>query len=238
MANQDDHPASSNTNPFTRNLIVEARYFDYMRRLHYRLQAGAKAYGDKSMDAPAAKTIDELKTETLDLAGWGYVLHTQLDAMKASLHISVKPTHAERRGNPGELKAFRELEQLLTEESAPSALALVEALKKVSQARLNDNAPDELPKPSPDVVIRLAEDLLAHQVLEELRRATAAFGPFNSGHEGHGVIAEELDELWDLVKEDKHGFGKKTHPEMKAAARKEAIQVAAMAMRFALDLCK
>jgi hypothetical protein len=59
----------------------------------------------------------------------------------------------------------------------------------------------------------------------ELQRATAKFGPFNSAHEGYAVIAEELDELWGDVKANRLD-----------AALREAVQVAAMAVRFIVDL--
>jgi len=49
-----------------------------------------------------------------------------------------------------------------------------------------------------------------------------------SNHEGYAVILEELDELWDEIK--------KQHPNNELI-RKEAIQVAAMAVRFILDRC-
>ena len=58
----------------------------------------------------------------------------------------------------------------------------------------------------------------------ELIKATKKYGPFHSTHEGYAVIHEELDELWEEVKKNKLG-----------AARKEAIQVAAMALRFLVD---
>lgn len=61
-------------------------------------------------------------------------------------------------------------------------------------------------------------------VAAELDRASARFGAFNSTHEGYAVIAEELDELWDAVKKNDADH---------AAA--EAIQVAAMAVRFMRD---
>lgn len=67
-------------------------------------------------------------------------------------------------------------------------------------------------------------------VISELATASAKFPPFNSAHEGFSVLAEEVDELWDHVKVNQ----KKRDI---AAMRKEAIQVAAMAMRFALDVC-
>jgi len=69
-----------------------------------------------------------------------------------------------------------------------------------------------------------------NRAVEELKRARAKFGNFNSGHEGWAAIKEELDELWDHIrawKGDAYG----------AEARKEAIQVAAMGIRFATDCC-
>ena len=72
-----------------------------------------------------------------------------------------------------------------------------------------------------------ASDDIMIAVARELSRATAEFPPFNSPHEGHAVIAEEMDELWDLVRaNDARG----------EAARKEAIQIAAMAIRYVRDL--
>lgn len=71
-----------------------------------------------------------------------------------------------------------------------------------------------------------------HPIWEELSdaldEAMTKWPPMHSPHEGHGVILEELDELWDHVKAD---TGRS--PE----ARREAIQIAAMGLRYALDLC-
>ncbi len=61
----------------------------------------------------------------------------------------------------------------------------------------------------------------------ELSDATYMFGPFNSAHEGYAVIKEELDELWDKIKNNES-------PEELA---KEAKQVAAMGIRFLIDIC-
>lgn len=63
------------------------------------------------------------------------------------------------------------------------------------------------------------------QVCDELRRAQSDFPAFNSAHEGYAIIEEEVDELWDAVK--------RNEPEN---AHGEAVQVAAMALRFLLDL--
>lgn len=67
-------------------------------------------------------------------------------------------------------------------------------------------------------------------VFEELSGARQAYPPMRSAHEGYAVIAEELDELWDLVRSRQcgHDF---------TAMRKEAVQVAAMALRFIEDVC-
>lgn len=53
----------------------------------------------------------------------------------------------------------------------------------------------------------------------------------NSAHEGWAVLAEEVDELWDHVKVRQ---GERDIPEMAY----EAVQVAAMALRFLIDVCR
>jgi hypothetical protein len=68
---------------------------------------------------------------------------------------------------------------------------------------------------------------LLMNVATELDGALAKFPPFNSPHEGKAVIEEELDELWEHVKAN---TGRGT------AAYEEALQVAAMALRYAHDL--
>jgi NTP pyrophosphatase (non-canonical NTP hydrolase) len=68
------------------------------------------------------------------------------------------------------------------------------------------------------------------EVSKELVTATGNWPDFNSAHEGFAVLAEEVDELWEHVKTNQ-----KRRDIM--AMRKEAIQVAAMAIRFAIDVC-
>jgi len=63
------------------------------------------------------------------------------------------------------------------------------------------------------------------EVEVELRRARELFSPLNSSHEGLGVLLEEFVELVLAVKSNDP-----------AAARVEALQVAAMGARFAMDL--
>ena len=68
-------------------------------------------------------------------------------------------------------------------------------------------------------------------VWHEVERAEAKHKPMNSAHEGYSVILEEFDELWAEVKK-----GGST-PRDPIAMRKEAVEVAAMAVRFIRDVC-
>jgi hypothetical protein len=61
---------------------------------------------------------------------------------------------------------------------------------------------------------------------KEFREATDKFGPFNGPHEGYAVILEELDELWDAIKNNEPGY----------VHMAEAKQVAAMAVRYIYDI--
>lgn len=73
-------------------------------------------------------------------------------------------------------------------------------------------------------------DKILTEVQAELARAVERFPAMNSAHEGYAVLLEEVEELWAHVKE-KQGM-RLTH-----RMRAEAIQVAAMAVRFAHDIC-
>jgi len=64
------------------------------------------------------------------------------------------------------------------------------------------------------------------EIDEELERAVNNFPKFRSMHEGYAILLEGVDELWDSIK--------KNQP---IKARVEAIQVAAMAIRFINDCC-
>jgi hypothetical protein len=61
----------------------------------------------------------------------------------------------------------------------------------------------------------------------EILRAEAKHRPMASAHEGISVIREEFEELWEHVRAD---TGKSS------AARAEAIQIAAMAVRYIRDV--
>lgn len=97
---------------------------------------------------------------------------------------------------------------------------------------------------------------VAMEAVEEMLRASAKFPPFNSGHEGYAVLLEEVEELKDEIfwGPTKGGIitidlRDEPFPPMEEEAkedrqarrvklmREEAIQVAAMAMRFVIDVC-
>lgn len=71
-------------------------------------------------------------------------------------------------------------------------------------------------------------DLMAQAAHGELLRAkTVHPGLLKNYHEGYAILLEEVDELWTEIK------AKVIDP---AKVRKEAIQVAAMALRIAAEL--
>ena len=71
---------------------------------------------------------------------------------------------------------------------------------------------------------------IAAEALNELDRVSALFSAFKSPHKGFAVLLEEVDELWAEVKRSP------TTQNMKQM-RTEAVQVAAMALRFIRDCC-
>ena len=68
------------------------------------------------------------------------------------------------------------------------------------------------------------------EVKEEFDKASGIYAPFNSAHEGFAILKEEVDELWDEVK-------KNSKIRTTEKLREEATQVAAMALRFLVDIC-
>lgn len=64
----------------------------------------------------------------------------------------------------------------------------------------------------------------------EMSKARGLHPPMNSAHEGYAILLEEVDELWEHVKQRQPV--RNLH-----LMRKEAIQVAAMALCFAAEVC-
>lgn len=84
------------------------------------------------------------------------------------------------------------------------------------------------PGSTPDPKLYMRIDMLMEEIKVELVKSMTKHAPMHSPHEGSSVIREELEELWEHVMAD---TGRT--PE----ARKEAMQLAAMGMRYVLDLC-
>jgi hypothetical protein len=70
-------------------------------------------------------------------------------------------------------------------------------------------------------------DLVLALVRAEALKAISKHGPMHSPHEGMSIIREEVDELWDHVKADTG---------QTPDAYKEAVQIAAMGVRYLVDL--
>lgn len=68
-------------------------------------------------------------------------------------------------------------------------------------------------------------------IIREYGRACEMNGPFHSAHEGYAVILEELDELWEQVRL------RDRDRDLDCMCR-EAVQIAAMALRFLVDVCR
>lgn len=68
----------------------------------------------------------------------------------------------------------------------------------------------------------------ADAAVRELRSARQKFPKFSSAHEGFAILKEEVDELWEEVR---------SKSRTTASMRAEAVQVAAMALRFIEDCC-
>ena len=73
----------------------------------------------------------------------------------------------------------------------------------------------------------MEKQIAVEHILSEYAFATNKFPKFNSMHEGYAVIKEEVDELWQNIKGN-------VDPKL---TKEEAVQVAAMALRFLTDCC-
>lgn len=74
------------------------------------------------------------------------------------------------------------------------------------------------------------EQLTVIEVMDEYNLAVSNYGSFKSAHEGYAILLEEMDEL-------KAEVWKKPSVRSKDKMREEAKQVAAMAIRFIIDIC-
>lgn len=72
-------------------------------------------------------------------------------------------------------------------------------------------------------------DMTAKEFSAELERARKKFPPLASAHEGYAVIIEELDELWDIIKQ-------KQSERDYVTMRKETVQLGAMVLAFLIEI--
>ncbi len=82
-----------------------------------------------------------------------------------------------------------------------------------------------------------------HQrIQKEIKQAEEKYGSFNSTHEAYGVLKEEVEEFWELVKNKKQrikvsGECRKVYFFSKSDLMiSELIQIAAVAIRTAKEL--
>jgi NTP pyrophosphatase (non-canonical NTP hydrolase) len=81
-----------------------------------------------------------------------------------------------------------------------------------------------------EVLLQRFESPILMAVAQEWKNATEKWPVFNSAHEGFAVLLEEMDELWDHVRTNQKNRDLN-------AMKREAIQVAAMGLRFATEVC-
>lgn len=84
-----------------------------------------------------------------------------------------------------------------------------------------------MPNPMPDPMI---VDGVLDTIKQEYLQAAIVYEPMHSAHEGFAVLKEEVDELWAEV-------CKRPSRRDPQAMKREAVQVAAMALRFLIDVC-
>lgn len=73
----------------------------------------------------------------------------------------------------------------------------------------------------------MSRDEIYAWILREIEAADARYGPMASSHEGLGVLYEEFTELTEAIRANS-----------KADVEKEALQVAAVALRIVLSMGK
>ena len=70
---------------------------EFINSVNARLQQGAKEYGDKSFLQSPEHLLKELEEETLDIAGWSFIMWCRLINMRAKVE---KATHSQPTSKP------------------------------------------------------------------------------------------------------------------------------------------
>jgi hypothetical protein len=61
---------------------------EFFRAIDARLDAGQRAYGNKSFSRDPAELLEEIKLELLDICGWSYVALVRIGEMERALEAS------------------------------------------------------------------------------------------------------------------------------------------------------
>ena len=76
--------------------------------------------------------------------------------------------------------------------------------------------------------------LFLDQIDDQIRYGKEKYGHFNSCHEGYGVLLEEVNEFWDLVKVNK--TKNYDHDALRNQMVNELIQIASVSIRLATEI--
>lgn len=63
---------------------------EFLNRLESRLEAGARDYGNASLERPFPETAEEILDELLDVAGWSYVAWVRMRTRLQRLEIAAR----------------------------------------------------------------------------------------------------------------------------------------------------
>lgn len=64
---------------------LHERWFQFAAIVSARLAKGQQEFGDASFSLDPERLLDELQQETADIAGWGFILWSRLQAMREAL---------------------------------------------------------------------------------------------------------------------------------------------------------
>lgn len=65
-----------------------AKFPIFTEEIHSRLDGGRRTYGDSSFERPLITTIEEIKQELYDVAGWAFIMWSRLDDLERRILAS------------------------------------------------------------------------------------------------------------------------------------------------------
>jgi NTP pyrophosphatase (non-canonical NTP hydrolase) len=149
--------------------------------------------------------------------------------------LGLEPLGPEKEPTPKELKAEQAAYELLVQSPRYKVGTVGEANHALRTERISGRLEGMIkgrmmPRTEAEAHARSLRPVISNvlqEVFDELQKAYAKFGKQQaSPHEGYAVLQEEVDELWDEIKADRGRL---------PTARKEAVQAAAMAVRYIVD---